>query len=353
MKIIVNKSNLTFLLLVVVGLFISFIGVFVLPDRFFFDTKVIVSDYNSQKGFIGSYPFTIWFYNITRLRTLHFSLIGVIQYLVIIFLTYKIGVPKKLHILSIKNFLIYLCFVLLGIFLSMPTKEFINIIYFSIIIFVFQTKINFQKKIICSILLLLLFSLFFRQYFILVALLTVSIFLINKINFQNKKLSVFTLGIFISILISLSYGSVKGQFMSQSSREAVNDFRKGHEGTNSMIISPVDTSKWYGEAFGIVYGFFSVNLPINGFKHVLKPQILIFIIWQILLFWILIKKYDKVLKKGTHDNIELWMFNMLFSYFIIQGVFEPDLGSAIRHKIGVFPLIYIVLYYDSFRKKIQ
>jgi hypothetical protein len=29
---------------------------------------------------------------------------------------------------------------------------------------------------------------------------------------------------------------------------------------------------------------------------------------------------------------------VLFSYFIVQGVFEPDLGTAIRHKIGVFSI---------------
>ena len=33
---------------------------------------------------------------------------------------------------------------------------------------------------------------------------------------------------------------------------------------------------------------------------------------------------------------------------MVQGVFEPDLGTSIRHKIGFLPLIYFALYYDRF-----
>jgi hypothetical protein len=40
-------------------------------------------------------------------------------------------------------------------------------------------------------------------------------------------------------------------------------------------------------------------------------------------------------------------------FFIVQGIFEPDLGTSIRHKIGLFPLIYFALYYEDFRKDIR
>ena len=74
---------------------------------------------------------------------------------------------------------------------------------------------------------------------------------------------------------------------------------------------------------------------------------LIFVVWQILLFCTLIYYYRNAYKSKTLYNHELWVFHLLFAYFIIQGIFEPDLGSAVKHKLGVFPLIWLAMYYDK------
>ena len=122
--------------------------------------------------------------------------------------------------------------------------------------------------------------------------------------------------------------------------------------SNSAIAPPLMPDTWYGESISILHGFFSVNLPVNGFKYILDPQIIVFVIWQLLLFYLLIKNYDKCLNEGKRKNYELLLFYILFSYFIVQGVFEPDLGSDLRHKASVFPIIYYLLNYENFRKKI-
>ncbi|QTE21498.1 hypothetical protein [Polaribacter cellanae] len=349
MKSFINKSKLIFFTLFLLGLIVSILGVFILPERFFYDTAVLIEDKHNEIGLIGSYPFTIWFYHITGLKNLHFAIIGALQYSVVIYILYKIGIPKRFQIVNVKNVLVYLSFIILAVFLCMPSKEFINFLYLSIIVFILQKNIIFYKKIIFCLLLVFFFGIFFRPYFILVAVLTPILFLINKVKLNNKKTAIFFYGLLVTIMMSLSYGFLKGEFMSQSSREYINNIRDGGKATNSVIVSPVDTNKWYGETVGIMYGFFSVNLPLNSFKHIFKPQIIMFIFWQLLMLLILLIRYDKTLKKGTYKNTSLWVFNMVFSYFMIQGVFEPDLGSAIRHKMGVFPLIYFILYYDSFR----
>lgn len=54
---------------------------------------------------------------------------------------------------------------------------------------------------------------------------------------------------------------------------------------NSAIQSPISQDSWYGEAFGIVYGFMAVNVPVlEMIKHLLSPQIVAFVIWELLFF---------------------------------------------------------------------
>jgi hypothetical protein len=45
---------------------------------------------------------------------------------------------------------------------------------------------------------------------------------------------------------------------------------------NTAVVSPISQDTWYGEAFGIVYGFMAVNVPIiEAVKHILSPQVLV------------------------------------------------------------------------------
>ncbi|MBJ7879675.1 hypothetical protein [Gelidibacter salicanalis] len=350
----ISKSNLVFYALLVFGIFVSVISFYILPDHFYNDTRTLVFDEFNEIGLVGSYPFTIWFYNFTGLKHLHFILIGIIQYVIALYMLFKVGIPERFYRLTIKNLLVYFAIVMVAIFLSMPSKEFINFIFIFIIVRLFKKQERgYLSTIVIVLTLLLFFGYFFRPYYILIAILSVVLFLVSKVNFKNKKITTLFYGILVAIIMSLSYGLVKGKFISQKTREDLNETRIGGEqSANSAIVSPLDSSTWYGESFGIVYGFFSVNIPVNGLRHFMSPQIILFVIWQLFLFAILFLRYGRCLKDGTYQNRELWAFFVLFSYFIVQGVFEPDLGSAVRHKIGILPLIYFVLYYDSFRKKV-
>ena len=121
-----------------------------------------------------------------------------------------------------------------------------------------------------------------------------------------------------------------------------------------MIVSPIETDTWYGETIGVVNGFIAVNIPVvEGLKHILSPQIIAFIVWQLFLFYILLKRFSWCISDRDNNQMQLWAILIIFSYFIIQGLFEPDLGSAIRHKMGFFPLIYFALYYEHFRKELR
>lgn len=353
MQILIKRSTATFIVLFVLNLFVAVFSFYILPKRFFYDAVVIALDKGNEIGFFGSYPLTILFYKITGLRYLPFSIVGLIQFPILMYVLYKIGIPTDFEKLNIKNVLVYLGILMIAIFMSMPSKEFITYLFISLIVFLFlNEKDSFRKVLFTVFFLLAVFGIFYRPYFFLIPIIAVGMYGAILINFKNKTFAAIFYGLLTAIFLSLIYGIVEGQYFSQVSREVVNSTRIGSADANSSILPPIKPDTWYGETIGIFYGFFSVNVPINGLKHIFSPQILVFIIWQLFLFYILIVRFSRCIESRSEHKNELWALLILFAFFIVQGVFEPDLGSAVRHKIGVFPLIYYALYYDHFRKKL-
>jgi hypothetical protein len=349
----IRKNKATFILLFVINLLVAVTAFYILPARFFYDAAIIAYDKGHEIGYWGSYPLTILFYKVTGLRYLNFPVIALIQYPILMYVLYKIGIAPQFEKLNVKNLLVYLGFFMIAIFMSMPSKEFITFNYVALIVFIYRKEsISFWKSILASMILLALFGIFYRPYYLLIPIIALVMYAVSFVNFKNKTLSTIFYGLMVVIFMSLSYGVLKGKHFSESSREVVNSSRLVSQDANSMIVSPLKPDTWYGETIGIIYGFFTVNIPLNGLKHLLSPQIIAFIIWQLLLFYILLVRFSRCLKDRKRDQYELWILLILFSYFIVQGVFEPDLGTAIRHKIGVFPLIYYSLYYEYFRKKL-
>lgn len=352
MKIRKNKAG--FLLLFTINLLVAVSAFYILPARFFNDATIIAFDKGNEIGYWGSYPLTILFYKVTGLRYLPFPLIALIQYPILIYTLYKIGVPSNFDKINVKNILVYLGFFMIAVFMSMPSKEFITFLYLSLIVFLFNdNRIPFKKSLFLSMFLLAFFGALYRPYFVLIPIIAIVMYGVSFVNFKNKTVTTIFYGLIMAVFLSLSYGLFKGQYLSESSREVVNMDRLNSSDANSIITSPIKPDTWYGETIGILYGFVSVNIPLNGLKHLLSPQIIAFIIWQLLLFYILLVRFSRYLKNREVHKKELWILLILFSYFIVQGVFEPDLGTAIRHKIGVFPLIYYALYYEYFRKELQ
>lgn len=336
-----------FLLLFTIFLVIAMLTVFILPERYFNDTVIIVHDRHREIGWIGSYPFAIMFYKITGLKHLPFFIIALIQFPLASYILYRIGIPSNFHIVTAKNVLFYIAFFLLAIYLSMPTKEFITFLMFSCIPFIFLSKETNTKKIIFALLLTVSFS-FFRVYYALIPIFAIGMYLITFIRIKKKALATVLTGIVIAIFLSFSHGIVKGEFLSKLTRQ---DYAQEKAATvNTIIISPVSQETWYGEAFGIIYGYLAVNVPVlQIIKHLLSPQVLAFVLWELTLFYILFIKLSRCLKDKKEHFLELWILLFLFSYFVVQGIFEPDLGTSIRHKIGFLPIIYFALYYENFK----
>lgn len=349
MQKVIKKNKFYFLLLFSIFLILSTLTVFILPERYFNDTLIIVFDKSNEIGWVGSYPFAIMFYQITGLKYLPFFLIALIQFPIATYILYRIGIPANFHIISVKNIIFYIAFLLLGIYMSMPTKEFITFLMFSTIPFIFLSKKTNIEKVIYALLLTVSFS-FFRVYYLLIPIFAVGMYLISFVHFKKKALTTIFTGILIAIFLSFSHGIIKGEFLSKLTRQ---DYAVEKASTvNTIILSPISQETWYGEAFGILYGFVAVNVPIwQAAKHFLSPQVLAFVVWELALFYILFIKLARCLQNRKEHFLEFWTLLILFSYFIVQGIFEPDLGTSIRHKIGFLPIIYFALYYENFKRK--
>ena len=181
----------------------------------------------------------------------------------------------------------------------------------------------------------------------MIPVLAVTSFLVFRLKIRKKIITSIFVSLIAAIFMSVSYAVVSGEYMSESTREELNEKRKGRQDSQTLILSPVKTNNAIGEAVGIMYGYVTVNLPFQSLiKFYYKPQVILFSIWQILLFYVLIIKFNKAREESTSAYDErLWLFHIVFSYFVIQGVFEPDLGSSIRHKFGVLPIIYQAIFY--------
>ncbi len=343
----IKSSKFVFFILAILVLLIGVSSSFIFPEKYFFDAYKIVSDIYDEKGLIGSYPFAMLFYDITFLNKLPFPVIAIIQIPILFYLLYKIKIPNIFGSFVLRNIPIYLSILALAIYLSQPSKEFLNFIFFFFIVLILKKKTSLGKKILHSSLFLLALGVFFRPYFALMPFIALGLYFITMIKFKNKVALNIIFGLLIACFMSLSFGVLKGEFMSEGTREMLNKNREGRLDSQTMIVSPIDTNSFPGEVVGIFYGFFTVNFPVNGLKFFYKPQVLAFVFWQVLMFSFVLYFYGKSLRYPKLNSHKIWVFHLLISYFIIQGVFEPDLGSAIKHKLGVFPLIWLVFYYDQ------
>lgn len=349
------KSKFWFIIISLVGVIIAFLGEDILPSRFFNDVNTIINDPWNEVGFNGSYPLTILFYKLTYLNKFPISTIGLVQFATAALLLYKIGVPNDFNKIKLKNVVIYILLIVTAIYLSMPTKEYISFVFMSMLVIIFKKQKSMISSIILVLIGFLIFAYTFRDYYYFVIVTAALLFILNKIKLKSRLASNIFFGLLFAITLSLSHGAVKGEFISQTTREKLNNYREsiGDTEMNTAIVSPVDTSTWYGESYGIIFGFFSVNFPVNTLiKNLNSPQVILFIFWQIAFFILIFRKFLMASLISQKDKSSLVLFYVLIAFFITQGVFEPDLGSAIRHKAGIFPIIYFTLYNDQLGKKL-
>ena len=110
----------------------------------------------------------------------------------------------------------------------------------------------------------------------MIPVLAVTSFLVFRLKIRKKIITSIFVSLIAAIFMSVSYAVVSGEYMSESTREELNEKRKGRQDSQTLILSPVKTNSPIGEAVGIMYGYVTVNLPFEPLiKFYYKPQVIL------------------------------------------------------------------------------
>ena len=181
-----SKNQILFITIAFMSVVLGVFAHQFLPEKYYYDAALIATDPYNQKGLINSYPVAMLFYDTLFLNKLPYSIISILQLTIIFWFFYKLSVPKNFTKLYLSNILIWSALIALSIYISMPSKEFINILFIFFIAFIFKST-RFKPKIKVYIILVLfgLFGLWYRIYFIMLPVLAVVSFLIFKLKIRK------------------------------------------------------------------------------------------------------------------------------------------------------------------------
>jgi len=218
------------------------------------------------------------------------------------------------------------------LFLRIPHKEIVLIFSYFLIYLNYQ---YFGKKekitLILLILFVLLYGYFARTYFLLIAFFYFTLF----IFFNISKIQRF----YFSILSIIIFFTIPLEYLNelQSHRDTASNYRiinSSWDGFRTSFINPLEITSHTNFIINYIYAFIRLNFPIFfdlTFKEIFHT---IIIVGSFYIFFF--KKINYQLSNYNFvNNIKL----LMLAHFMVLWLFEPDLGSYLRHLLSYYPLL--------------
>lgn len=322
----------------------------ILPDKYSRDGRTIFLYASSDiivndKGFDTASKFFSLLNKITHFKSFEtWSIfLGLVGSIVLIYFIYD-----SLDQLFFLDFIILTSSIfLMNIYVFTVSKDIIQLLMFVPIIYILNKDYKEQIKIIGIMATLFLVAVIIRTYFALTAVIFLAIYKTFRSSYNQEKKKFWRNLVFIIIIgivglfILKSYAPLTYNQLSQA-RSDINQFRIGNDDAQTMIVDLIEDN-------GTIVVFMA-NLLINFFRlmfpfEMLKEGILqiLFFIYQICLSSKLLILFYHSSKKLLSENAFI-SISLLIAYFIVAAAFEPDYGSAIRHEMDFFPIIYVALF---------
>lgn len=184
------------------------------------------------------------------------------------------------------------------------------------------------------------YALLFREYWLLVA----AVFIVHRILFARPRSSGLIAVVLVGelIVLSLAFFIVLGVDPDHF-RTMVNDVR----------LDDID-------AQSAIHPFVSGAQPMSGMVNVLLTFVALFLPWPllltgglyylaltVLLLFIWVPFFRVVFGGRAHPTIVRRAISLVLALCIVQALFEPDYGSALRHMTALLPLVILVVWQGS------
>lgn len=258
-------------------------------------------------------------------------LLGIIT---LIFLMKDLRDPKSLAIAA------YISIPCILFILVRPQKETIVVLLSILGLSIFRSRLSFKLKIALVLLVYGLYAHLFRSYYFVIIAVFIALLVFRYTNPMMKiGLTIIGLG-FLLVIPNNIFLEIQG------TRDAVNYLRMavgdvGSRSAFSNLFYPDNALAFIGN---YIYAFFKLN-----FAPLFYPGIREFYLLSITLIygWLL---YACIKSK---DKINLLCATMLIAHFMVYWLFEPDLGSYMRHFSSVCLYLVPILISLDGRKKYE
>jgi hypothetical protein len=165
-----------------------------------------------------------------------------------------------------------------------------------------------------------------------------------KLNLNQKVLL-----ILISILFLFGFANLTGRYLTDA-RTSVNIGRLGSNEAETLIMNLMHNSSVFTDIINWLTGWIILLFPVpylNNFSYLQWG----FIIWNLINLMIFLKLIKYQNKTTKIDYSTKWCIAWIIAFSATQGIFEPDLGSYVKHLIVILPMYFYLLF--TFEKRIS
>ena len=332
-KLTITKSNLILcLILFFETCIIKIIQYTILPDKYFYDSRKILAIMNGSALTDKGYSFTANFFKKINI----FGFYDIKQWSIaisIVFLIFFIVFFSKRRFNFIEFVYIIIAYALLNIYVFNLSKDIIQLFFFIIVYFICSNqKYSNKKKIIIVSGIFIIESLFFRTYYFIIGILTIGLYYIYCIFFENEKIQnkkrtgfivIISFILFMFMIFILQKISSENYMLIINARSSSNIYRDSTDAV-TMINDIFKNTNYF---------FFVINYIINTVRIMFPIELIVkgikylpFIILQIFFSGVLLKNLIHVKKEKS-----IYIFAVM-AFTMVSIIYEPDFGSVIRHE---------------------
>lgn len=341
------NRDTTLMLIPIVALIGKLIQLFILPEKYFYDSSRMQSMMNGGGGLNawgGAYETVVEIFS--KINFFHFTRIE--QWSVelgIVFTIFLMLIISRVKEMSLMDSIYTLMATgLLNIYVFVLAKEPVQMFFFLCIMVIILLPVkNSLIKLLGCCLIYYWESNTFRAYYIMMAAMALVLFFVFCVFKKIKRLKL------IHILMAVVFCYVAmfvfvyaSQYIAPEDYNSVMVVRDQY--ANEMANTTIDNI-WPVEGN---YGLFMVNYVICSIRMMVPIELIFkspvyfpFFIYQIFILSYWIRSLKNVKRLNNNVLLALTCFT---AYLFGSFVFEPDFGSWVRHEAATFPLFHIMAY---------